>query len=108
MRNVYCEDLDECSGVSYDEEPEPDAEMIAYGLVHEMAQDVVRLAELVMETRYAANWRVDEGVVFSDVTSHVTEGEYLYTQAMDRYLELYGDEAVMLRDGAIDWKAYKE
>jgi hypothetical protein len=84
------------------------AEAIAYGLVHEMAKDVARLAELVMEARCAANWRVDDGMVFSDVTGHVMEGEYLYTQAMDRYLELYGDEAVTLRDGAIDWEAYED
>jgi hypothetical protein len=108
MRNAYCEDFDKCSGVGRDDGPKSDAEMIAYGLVHEMAKDVARLAELVMETRCAANWRVDEGVVFGDVASHVMEGEYLYTQAMDRYLELYGDEAVTLRDGAIDWEAYEE
>jgi hypothetical protein len=108
MRNVYREDLNERSDVGYYEGPKPDTEMIAYGLVHEMAKDVARLAELVMETRCAANWRVDEGVVFDDVTSHVMEGEYLYTPAMDRYLDLYGDEAVMLRDGAIDGEAYEE
>jgi hypothetical protein len=108
MINTYCSDLNECLGVDCGESCKPDAEEIAYALVHEMAQDIVRLAELVMETRCAANWRVDDGIVFHDVTDRVMEGEYLYTPAMDRYFKLYGDEAVMLRDGAIDWEAYED
>jgi hypothetical protein len=107
MINTYCSDLNECLDVDCGESCKPGAEEVAYALVHEMAQDVARLAELVMEARLAANWRADDGPVFRDVTSRVMEGEYLYTQAMDRYLELYGDEAVMLRDGAIDWKSFE-
>jgi hypothetical protein len=108
MIHAYCNNPGECSGVDCGENCKPSVEEIAYALVHEMAQDIVRLAELVMETRCAANWRVDEGIVFRDVTDRVMEGEYLYTPAMDRYLKLYGDEAMMLRGGAIDWEAYED
>ncbi|MDR0875681.1 MAG: hypothetical protein LBN12_05675 [Clostridiales Family XIII bacterium] len=85
----------------------PAGEQTAYELVHALLNDVVRLTELVMETRCAMNWRTPGGPVFEDVSKGVMKEDYIYLPAMNRYVELYKDEAVKLWDGAIDWEAYE-
>jgi hypothetical protein len=88
--------------------PELAPEKSAYALVHEMAKDVVRFIELVMEARCEANmYSYDGQPVFPRVSDNLYVGEYIYDPAMERYLELYGGEAVTLREGAIDWEAYE-
>jgi hypothetical protein len=92
----------------YEELALPSGEEEAYALIHALTEDVARLVELVMETRLIANWHSDtDEPVFAQVTDHVMEEDYLYLPAMDRYLELYGDDAVKLWDGAIDFEAYE-
>ena len=75
-------------------------EMAPYELIHALLQEVWMLEEMVVETRKEVNFFSDGGKVYDgdDFSSESFSNyyRYFYMPAMDRYIELYGIEAIFL------------
>ena len=86
IRNWFCEHM------NYDVELID--EMIPYDLIHVLLGDVRRLVYLVMETRSEVNVFAPDGPVYDMLAENLFNGTYDDHPAIDRYIELFGDEAL--------------
>jgi len=70
-------------------------EMIPYELIHALLADIRRLENIVIFTREEVN-RLSSGVLAYDMTAgNVSDGTYYDFPAMKRYMELFGDAAII-------------
>jgi len=70
-------------------------EMLPYELIHALLADICRLEKLVVYTRDEVN-RLSSGVLAYDMTAQdVSDDSYYEFPAFKRYMELYGDWAVI-------------
>jgi len=70
-------------------------EMLPYDLIHALLTDICRLESLVISTREEVN-RLSFGVLAYDMTAEdVSDGSYYDFPALKRYMELYGEWAVV-------------
>jgi len=82
-----------CEYMNYDDVELMD-EMIPYDLIHALLGDIHRLAYLVMETRSEVNVLAPDVPVYDMFAKNVFDGIYDDHPAIDRYIELFGDEAL--------------
>ena len=70
-------------------------EMPPYELIHALLADIRRLENLVILTRDEVN-RLSSGVLAYDMTAeNVYDGSYYDFPALKRYMELYGEWAII-------------
>jgi len=77
-------------------------EMVPYELIHALLEDICRLEKLVFDTRTKVNALSKNGVIYDCVSEDVCNGIYFDHPAMSRYIELYGDTAII--HGKYDFK----
>jgi len=70
-------------------------EMIPYDLIHELLQNIRRLGTLVTETRDEVNALSPDGNVYDIIAENVFDGVYYDHPAINRYIELFEDEALI-------------
>ena len=74
-------------------------EMAPYELIHALLEEIWMLEEMVVETRKEVNFFSCDGEKVYDGDDFSSESfsnfRYLYMPAMDRYIELYGSDAII-------------
>ena len=75
-------------------------EMAPYELIHALLQEIWMLEEMVVETRKEVNFFSSDGEKVYDGDDFSSDSfsnyhRYFYMPAMDRYIELYGSEAII-------------
>jgi len=73
-------------------------EMVPYELIHQLLDDILRLEYMVMDTRDEVNRLipVSKPRPYPTISQDVCCGVYYDHPAMVRYLDLYGDHAIVL------------
>ena len=79
-----------------DDDAALEEEMVPYTLIHALIKDICRLQNMVIETREKVNEISPKGEIYDLLCENVFNGIYYDLPAMDRYAELFGDEAIKL------------
>ena len=73
-------------------------EMIPYDLIHDLLKNIRRLETLVMETRDEVNALSLDGDVYDITAENVIDGTCYDHPAINRYIEIFEDEALIPRE----------
>lgn len=77
------------------EEIEAMDEMIPYDLIHELLKDIRRLVALALETRNEVNALSPGREIYDVPVENLLDGIYYDHPALDRYIQLFKDEALV-------------
>ena len=70
-------------------------EMIPYELIHVLLADILRLEKLVIATRDEVNRLSSEGLVYVTTAQDISDGSYYDSPVLKRYMELFGEWAII-------------
>jgi len=70
-------------------------EMFPYELIHILLADIIRLENLVIATRDEVNRLSSKGKVYEMTAQDISDGSYYDSPVLKRYMELFGEWAII-------------